>query len=294
MNIRKAFIFFILLFVSINVHSQLSASGYNSDDMEAFFKTKTFYVKSGNARFDSLAIAGLEKYWKQTKYDTMSHENFEKNISNPAYSFMMLIQIEVITEKKDQNGLVVSRYSDYYHYFGIFCGGKKKIEKYVYSDMVAYCPLNFRMNEKPMAASAFRVQPMIHNLNEAITIVKEKQFRGNSLKMVNQFKDFYMSRSKILKEKTLLVDTDLLVDITKDEFDKAYPFKVEFCNREKIEKALADKDEKYLIYQPGVTMNKSVMVFDASTYDCVFFNTDMKLKIKKDDIEDMVKVANSR
>jgi hypothetical protein len=291
----KAKFIFVLAFLlcTSKAFAQLSAAAYNKEDMETFFTTKMFFVLTADKKFNDETIAGLKEYWKHTKFDTMSEANFEKNVENTAYSFLTIIKIEVITEKKNANGLVISRTSDYYHYFGIINGGKKKIERFVYTDMIAYCPLNFYMDENPMYMSGFRAQSMVYQLHTAIQLVKDNELKGNSYKIVTQLQDIYNENAGVIKTKTLLVNKEHLIDITEEEFKAAYPFKVEFCTKEKFQKAYTDKDKKYALFQPTVTMNKSIFVYDAETYKCLYFGFDMiSRKMKKGDLKDMVKAIN--
>lgn len=281
--------------MSTQALAQVSASAYDKDDMQNFFKTKTLFVLSADKKLNEQAILGLRQYWKHTPWDTVSEANMGKYINNKAYSFMMVIQITVITQQKDQYGKVLRTTTDYYHYFGVINGGKKAIEHFVYTDMVAYCPINFKMDENPMSLCGYRAQSMVYNLHEAITMVKEKQIEGNSYRMVKNMQDVYNEAAPAIKNKILLVNKDHLKDITEAEFKDNYPFKVEFVSKEEFDKAYVSKDKRYALFQPTVTMQKSIFVFDAETYKCLYFGTDnLRLKIKEGDVKDMAKAIGKK
>ena len=113
--------------------------------------------------------------------------------------------------------------------------------------------------------------------------------------MVEQLQDIYNQDAGKIKAKTLLVNKEHLKDITEEEFKAAYPFKVEFCSKEEFQKAYAEKNSKYVLFQPTVTMNKSIFVIDAETYKCLYFGYDLvHLKMRKADIKDMVDVINGK
>jgi hypothetical protein len=295
MNRKIVVLFLLMLAASASLRAQLSATAWGKDDMEQFFKTKTCFVTTANKQLNGEVMAGIKQFWKHTPIDSISEEEFSKRISDPSYSFMMIIMIEVITEKRNAQGAVVSKYSDYNHLFGIINGGKKKIEKFVYQDMVAYCPLNYAMDEKPTYNCGYRGQSLVYNLHEAINIVKEKQLKGNSYKLVKQLQDIYNVKAPRIKSKTLLVNKDHLKDISEEEFKKEYPHKVEFCDAEKFQKAYKEKDPNYVIFQPTVTINKSICVYDAATYECLYFGDDpVHLKMKKGDIKDLAKAVGGK
>jgi hypothetical protein len=295
MNKRTCLSLLILLYLQVPAFTQLSATAWGKDDMEQFFKTKTCFVLTANKELNAEVMAGIQQFWKHTPIDSISEAEFSKRINNPSYSFMMIIQIEVITEKRNAQGMVVSRYSDYNHLFGIINGGKKKIEKFAYQDMVAYCPLNYAMDEKPMYNCGYRGQCLVYSLNKAIELVKTKQLKGNSYKLVKQLQDIYNKRSVSIKNKTLLVNKEHLKDISEEEFKKEYPYEVEFCDAEKFRKAYKDKDKKYVIFQPAVTINKSICVYDAATYECLYFGDDLiHLKMRAGDVKELTKAIGGK
>jgi len=288
---KKSIVVLFLVLFSSQLFAQLSASASNKEDMQTFFKTKTYFVLTANKKLNEETMAGLKQYWKHTPYDTISEGNIGDKISNNAYSFLMVIKIEDIMEKRDvQTQRVISKTVDYYHYFGVINGGKKAIEHFVYTDMVAYCPINYLMDEKPMFMCGYRAQSMVYNLHTAIQLVKEKKLEGNSYKLAKQLQEIYNENSSAIKAKTLLVNKEHLKDLTEEDFKAAYTFKVEFCSKEKFEKAYVEKDKNYVIFQPTVTRSKSIWVIDAETYKCLYFGTDLlRLKMDKGDIKDLVK-----
>ncbi len=285
----------LLLSHSLTSFAQVSAAAYDKEDMATFGKTKTLFVLSANRKLNNEVIAGLKQYWKHTAWDTIPEADMDKYVANSAYSFMMVIQIQVITQTKDQYGKVLRTTTDYYHYFGVVNGGKKGIQHFVYNDMIAYCPINFKMDETPMYMCGYRGQSMVYNLQAAITMVKEKQLDGNSYRMVKDMQEIYNKEAPAIKTKTLLVNKEHLIDITEAEFRDNYPFKVEFVSKEEFQKAYASKDKKYVLFQPTVTMQKSIFVFDAETYKCLYFGTDnLRLKLKEGDIKDMAKAIGKK
>ncbi len=277
------------LFMDFAAFAQLAATPFDSKNAAAFFQSKTFVVNTGEPAFDASVKEAMKDQWKITPYDFMSVEDFQKNITNPGYSFIVLINFDKVHTKSNGS----TSYVQTYHYYGVIQGGQKQSSNYDYNDMLAYCPINFYMDENPVTNSAYRAPIMIHNLNSAIELVKEKQIKGNTLTIVKKLQEVYNSKTSVLKKKTLLMNEEHFKDMTEADIKAVYPYKFELCTKDRIIKAMKAKDKSCLIYQPGITLNKSMMVFDCETYDCVFFDYAIQgMTIKKGDLKDMVKIAN--
>jgi hypothetical protein len=181
-----------------------------------------------------------------------------------------------------------------YHFLAIFMGGKKKIGKYAYDDMVAYCPLNALSGESPLTKCAFRLPVLIYQLQSTITLVKKNAMLGGAFSLGKGLNKLYCQNAKKIKAKTLLINTDAAnVKFTEAEIKEVYRYPVEFCNNAKIVEVLKNKDPKYTILQPAITLNKFIMVFDAATYDCLYSSIDMMgMKVKLGDLKEISEAIN--
>lgn len=261
--------------------AQLSAVGYKREEYDQFRGSKTYVVLSGDEKFDAEIKSAASELWKITPLSFINNSEFEKLIPEKSASFINLIILE-------GGGI--------YHYLALFNGGKEKIEKYHYNDMLAYCPINFSQNENKLVDCSYRVRNMLESMIQAMEIVEKNDIRGNSLKIVNGLQKIYNSKASIIKERTLLFcDVTIGNKITKSDISGIYPFKFEICSKEKIEQVIKDKNKDYYYYQPGITQNKSMFVFDPSNGEVVYFGYNMMgSNINKGNIKDLAETISGK
>ncbi len=274
---KNIFIALLIPAFSFPCHAQLSAVDYKSEDYAQFKASKTYIVQTGDAKFDAEVAGAMKELWKATPSETIDEATFKTKLPDKSASF--LVSIIISAGSANQN----------YHYFALFNGGKKKIGNYGYDDMLAYCPLNHWQNEATITACTYRVRNMVESMILAMDIVQKKDIKGNSKKIVDGLKEVYNSRASKIKERTLLFCKETLGEkLTKIEIAGIYPYKFEICAKDKIEQVIKDKSTEYYYFQPGITLNKSMFVFDPSNGEVVYFNYSMMgMNIKKSDLEDL-------
>lgn len=266
------------MFASSVSMAQLSAVDYKSDEFAKFKASKTYGVKTGDAAYDAALESTLKDIWKITSYEMLEAKDLKTKITDATASFILSIVIE--TGKSNQN----------YHYIALINGGKKNIDRYSYDDMIAYGVINHWGNEINNTDCAFRLRNILESMVDALNITQKNDIKGNSKKIVDGLRDHYNGKASKIKERTLLVPSYVLSGkLNKADIGGLYPFKYEVCDKAKVEQAIKDKSKDYYYLQPGITLNKSIFVFDPSNGEVVYFDyAIMGMFIKKSDIEDMV------
>lgn len=273
----RIMLFFLLLCSSFFAFSQLSAVGYKSDEYETLLKTKTYVVKTDDWYFDG-NMADAMKAWKITPYDFITTEEFKTKIADKTASFLLPITIFTGTSRQE------------YHYLALINGGKKKLANYEYNDMLAYAVINHFGNEPVNNNCGYRVSNMLSSMMNAMELVKKNDIKGNTKKMVDNLMEYYRSQSYKIPKRILLVNKSSLGNkMTEEEFGKIYPHKFEFCTQEKLAQVIKEKDTKYYYYQPTITLNKSMFVFDPATGEVLYGDYQMMgLNINKKNVEMLV------
>src|SRR4051812_15426611 len=105
----KKKIYLVLLFAAatLNSFAQLSAIDYKSDEYAQFKASKTYFVKTGNEKFDTEAANALKDLWKVTSFDVIDEAAFKTKITDKASSF--IVSIIIGTQYAQQN----------YHYLAL-------------------------------------------------------------------------------------------------------------------------------------------------------------------------------
>jgi hypothetical protein len=276
---KKAFLTISLLMaVTCNMMAQLSAMNYKNEDFAAFKATKTYVVKMGDPSYDNEIEAAMKESWTVTSYDFIDEAEFKTKIADASASFIVPVVIE-------NNGP-----NQAYHYIAIINGGRKSVKKYTYADMVAYAPLNHWVDEPTGVDCAFRIKNILQSMVQAIELVQKNDAWGNTKNVVDNLKNIYNQKAGKIKDRTLLVcQTSVGRKLTKEAFAGIYPYKFEFCDRDKIAKAIKEKSTDYYYFQPGITLNKSMFVFDPATGEVVYFDYAMMgMTINTDNIKDLV------
>lgn len=274
-----------LVLIAQNVNAQYSATPYDSKDMIAFSQSKkTYGILIGDANYDNALKAAMGSIWKLTPVDYITWEEFEKNYNQPENSFIAPCGFKYL-KKKNKFEVILDDYS----YLALFNGTKKEFNRFTYDDVLAYCPLDVFAGTEYDLVSAYKRMPLlIANLQNAINLVKEQKIGGSSLNMVNKFKEIYNKETKILKTKILLINSDRKGGIEESDIKKVYSNKFEYVPASKIEEAIKNKDPKYAIYVTAATKNKSMFVFDAATYKCIYAEYQISgYNVKEKDFEDL-------
>lgn len=278
---KQMYILAVLIFFTGKIFAQLSAVDYDSDDYLQFKASKTYVVKTGNAKFDTELQNAVKDLWKVTPFDVIDDKTFKTKITDKSASF--IVSVIIGTSKSGQS----------YHYLALLNGGKKKISLYDYNDMLAYCPINHFQNESNNTDCYYRVRNMVESMILAMELVQKNDIHGISLKIVNGLRDIYNARAKKIKDRTLLFCEETLGNkIDKNTIANLYPYKFEICSKEKIEQVIKEKSTQYYYFQPTITLNKSMFVFDPSNGEVVYFDYQMMgLNINKGNLEDLAKAV---
>ena len=276
MKIKSIVLLLVALFLFKNINAQLSAVGFKSDEFATFKGSKTYCLKTGNQKYDEAIASAMSESWKITPFEFVSEVDLKVKIKDKSASFLCPILIG-----EPNHG---------YHYLALFNGGRKSVSNYAYDDLVAYSPINKFVDEAELTDCSWRIRNMIESMVLGLEIVQKNNIDGNSLKMVNQLRDYYNKKSPQIKSRTLLIsETSMGYKFKKSDIPAVYPFKVEVCPRSKIEKAINDKSKDYYYLQPGITLNKSIFVIDPSNGEVLYFNYDtMGLNVTKKNVEEMV------
>ncbi len=269
-----------ILVAATSVNAQLCAVDFKSDDFAQFKASKTYLILSGNADFDKAAEAALKDSWKITPIGTVTEAELKTKLPDKSTSYIGLVLIG-----EENHG---------YHYLALFNGGRKNLDRYSYEDMIAYAPVNHWADEQKLTDCSWRVRNMLEGMVQAIDIVQKNDLKGNTLKLVNGLRDIYNAKAPQIKKRTLLMcETSMGYKFDKAKLTAAYPYKLEFCSKEKLAKVIADRSTDYFYLQPGITMNKTWMVVDPSSGEVVYFNYAlMGLNITDKNVKEMVEFIN--
>ncbi|MEO8146135.1 MAG: hypothetical protein ABI723_00795 [Bacteroidia bacterium] len=275
---KKILIIQLLILFTLKTNAQLSAVDYSSDEFTRFKASKTYIVRTGDAAFDKELESAAKELWTVTKIDFLDNKDLDAKISDKTASFLLSVIIGTGTSHQD------------YHYLALVNGGVKKVTKYGYDDMLAYCPINHFADEKENTDCAFRVRNMLQSMIDAMAIVQKNDIKGNSKKIVDGLQKVYNTKSSKIKDRTLLFCQEAIgTKLKQSDIAAVYPYKFEICKRSKIEQAIKDKSKEYYYYQPAITLNKSMFVFDPATGEVLYFDYAMQgMTINKGNIEDLV------
>lgn len=281
---KSLYIVFFVIALCGDFYAQFSSTGYNSDEFKKFELAKSIdVVLTGDANYDEAIKSAISSNWSLKPTNFITSEQFEESIKDETKSFLLLCKIEY-------------RPSQSYHFLTILNGGKKKLSKYGYGDLIAYCPLNFFGDENKLTNCAYRLPILIHQLESTVKLIKDEKLSGGSFDLGEKLSQIYNKKSNIISKqnKVLLINSELgNIKLDNNDISEVYKNRFEICSKSKIEEVIKTKNSNYVILQPGITLNKFIFVFDASNYDCIYANIDiMGLKVKSSDFKQIMKYTN--
>jgi hypothetical protein len=285
----------IFSIISSNSFGQLAGSDYNGKDLEQFKASKTYYVQTGSAEFDSAVASGLKEYWKITPYEIINGEDFNKRITDNTCSF--LVSISFVPEEGFGSC----------SYLAVFNGGKKKLQSYSRYDMITYAPISDYMGEPKNTDCAFRVRNMIAGMVNVFDVVQKNELKGGMKKIRGELQEIYNADASKIKQRTLLVNEDgistsikapaghVAKKLSKEQFDEKYPFKFEYVKKEKIAEVIKEKSTDYYYLELASGSDTHVFVIDPSDGKVVFFKgQEGGRQLTEKDVEDLTDAINGK
>jgi hypothetical protein len=271
---KKKILFALLaLFISASALAQFSCVPYKSDEYAQLKASKTYIILTGDERFDKELVVAMRDLWKLTAVDVLAPKEIDKKIQDKKCSF------------------ILSATAGGYAVLALINGGKKKLEDYSFTNMIAYAPINAFQNESNNSDCYYRVRNMVESMQHAMALVQKNDIKGNQIKIGNKLIDIYNTRAQRIKKRTLLFcEESLGTKLTKSDIAGMYPYKFEFCDKEKIEQVIKEKSTEYYYFMPTITVNKFFFVFDPSNGEVVYADAVMTgMNINKNNIKDLIK-----
>lgn len=209
----------------------------SSDDINAFFNTKTMVVLLDNPllEYNIVIKEVMQQEWNITDFEFISFKEFEELRKDPQYSFLHMSQVRFDNDKTDAQ----------YRFLHLSLGGDY-----------------FRLNQMPDLASVplayynveednyiYKLALLVRFIQNHVNLVKEKP----EIVSANVFK-FYNNNIKDIKSKTLYVlEEELSKEVNSAaRIKKNYPYKFKIASKEEITEAIKDrKDNVVFLHKVG-------------------------------------------
>ncbi len=282
-----------LFFVCLS-YSQVLQYTPDSKQFQSLITRTINVVETGNEDFDKAMHTAFDTYWKSTKFEYITYDDFKKSVTDQSKSFFIPMNINV-TFTKTKGMQQQALYEKTKFWYGLINGGKKSIESYGDNDVIVLSPIGLYSGEDQLFPSKYRLDYVVKSMDDAITAAKNGDIKG---KLLESLKPINAGFVKIAKEKTLIINKDAhSIALGKDRgqttLEKAfaeYPYKYKFVSDSEFKEIMAGTDESYICLLPVIEVNKHILVFEPSTKKTVYYGWQMQgLEVKSGDIKSLAK-----
>lgn len=301
---KKLFTFCCFVVFYTLSFSQFCGVGNKSKWIEKAYTNPVVVFKSSNQDYNSVMEKTMKELWAISPFVFRSINNNSHILSEDS-SYLMLSFLEKTTTYSSSNGSTRS-YTKIYHNFALMMSENTSIRKTSYNSMISYSPIDYYGKEgflpkrnlyfsntkvkdigsRDIHDFLYRMPIILYNIQNALFLIKEYNLTGNSPTIVSSLNNLYRKNSGLLKKKILLIDKSREKMLTSEEWKKNYPYPFEYCDKSKIQHAIKQRDNKYAIFIPQITVNKTLMIYDAETYVPLYgFSTLQGLKINKKNVK---------
>jgi hypothetical protein len=225
-----------------------------------FKGTTTLVLLDGqDVAFDAMLSESIKKFWKVTPFEIINSERFEKEKSNPSFSFLVVTKVSFTKDKIESS--------------------------YNFLNLLLSHPTG-NINDMPvMVYIPFCGAPFTSNLHiyKTAVLIKAIQYQVNQV-LINPKKGKLASFNKNipkLKSKTLLIAKD---DVSSEMNDsllkKLYKSKIRLVSRDEVEQAVIKETEstvilhKVLFEEAATTGRCYKMLIDVNDGTIFYYNMD--------------------
>jgi hypothetical protein len=222
---KKLIFVSLLLSLAWGANAQKKVTYANTQQVDAFFKSKTKVVMDANPMIGyNIVIANaVKKYWTITPFEIISSDDFDEQFNDPTSSFIFLSRL-TLDKKKDVS----------YLYMNIVMGAAKVKDITDLPELLSV-PLAYAGVDEDNYVD--KLPLMLQFAQIHINRIHDKKLKMYTLRDYND-------NAKELKSKTLLLkQTDLSKEVNTLEAIKAvYSGKVRIATSEEITQAIEQKE----------------------------------------------------
>jgi len=232
---KKIFAYLILACIALPLMSQVYIPV--REDMEKFFKTKTFVVLDRNPlnSYDGQIKEAMENEWTVTEFDFIEYNEFEEKRKDPNLSFIMLVNIHFEKDKLNAS----------YKFLNLMLGGEY-YDMSVMPDLVSI-PVSYRDVEEE--SYDYKMGILVRFMQNHIKLMYENPEIINK----NIFKYYNDNRGDMANKTIYFVESELASDVNSlSRISKVYDGKVQIVSKEEIKEAIMYKnDEVVFLHKVG-------------------------------------------
>jgi len=232
---KKIFAYLILACIALPLMSQVYIPV--REDMEKFFKTKTFVVLDRNPlnSYDGQIKEAMENEWTITEFDFIEYNEFEEKRKDPNLSFIMLVNIHFEKDKLNAS----------YKFLNLMLGGEY-YDMSVMPDLVSI-PVSYRDVEEE--SYDYKMGILVRFMQNHIKLMYENPEIINK----NIFKYYNDNRGDMANKTIYFVESELASDVNSlSRISKVYDGKVQIVSKEEIKEAIMYKnDEVVFLHKVG-------------------------------------------
>jgi hypothetical protein len=205
-------------------------------DIDRFLKTKTYVVLEDNqlSEYNLVIQNVMPEEWKMTPYEFISWKEFETKRTNPAFSFLLLVQVKFDKDKM----------STKYNFLSLLLGG----EAGSYNQMPDLCSIPISYAGVGDVEYSYKLGIFLRFIQNHVNML----IQNPSLARANILKQYNDNISE-LKGKTLyFLQDELSKDVnTLAKIKKIYPGNVKIVSSDEIQQAISDKQDVVLLHKVG-------------------------------------------
>lgn len=266
-------------------------------DLKDIKSRKLKVVLINDKNYDNAIRDAIKSSWTLSEYEFVNIDITKEKISKdfnylvPLEEYMNAIKFELIKDKRNVVKQLTFITGD-----DVKFNAKNLAEDLVYIGM----PYDFFGSEPNFPDIHWRIPLIVKNFQSLILhydTLKLDNFRGLKLPKLGEYmNDKFKSNFGLMKCKTLLVDKGRKILPSKESFQKNYPFKFEYVEKSIIQKAIQDRDPRYLIFDPVISMPEWYFIYDAETYSLIHYyyrmNMDINMNMAHKDFGGNMQVGN--
>lgn len=231
---KKLLAMWMIAFVVSNILAQDYVP--TKEDIDRFLKTKTYVVLEENplSEYNIIIQNVMQQEWNMTPYEFINQKEFESKRTNPACSFLILMQVKFDKDKM----------STKYNFLSLLLGK----ESFSYNQMPDLCSLPVSYVGVGDIEYSYKLGIFLRFMQNHVRML----IQDPSLAKANILKH-YNDNIAELKGKTLyFVADELAKEVnTLAKIKKVYPGNVKIVTPDEAQQAIADKLDVVLLHKVG-------------------------------------------